>query len=323
MLGISGLQIIYAFIFLSILLIVEGCYMFLRGADQTQEIANRRMRAMASTDRASIAPSILREKVLGGPISQFVASFIPELKQAFWIANVSMTPGRAILMSSLAFAGLLTVMMIAAPLPFLISLVIAALVAFGLPLLILNIAVSKQRKLFDEQLPDAINLISRGLQAGHPVATAFGLVAKEMADPIGSEFGNAIDEINFGRDRTTALRDIAQRYPNPEFMFFVAAVEMQRESGGNLVGILDNLTKVIRERSHLKKKAIAVSAEGRLTAIIVGALPYVLGFFLFLTNPDLILGVWDHPLFFPIMSGAWVLWLVGIIVIWRMVNIKV
>ena len=106
-------------------------------------------------------------------------------------------------------------------------------------------------------------------------------------------------------------------------MFFIAAIEMQRESGGNLVGILDNLTKVVRERSHLKKKALAVSAEGRLTAVIVGALPYVLGVFLFLTNPDLILGVWDHPLFFPIMTGAWLLWLVGIITIWRMVNIKV
>lgn len=321
--NISGIQIVYALIFLSILLVVEGCYLFLRGADQTEGVANRRMKAMAATDLASVAPSILREKVLGGPISQFIINFMPELKQAFWIANVTITPGRAIVYAILGFSALYAALLIFAPLPFLMEIGIAAAIAFGVPYLMLQIAVGKQRKLFNEQLPDAINLIARGLQAGHPVATAFGMVAREMPDPIGSQFGNAIDEINFGRDRTEALRDIAEKFPNPEFMFFIAAIEMQRESGGNLVGILDNLTKVVRERSHLKKKALAVSAEGRLTAVIVGALPYVLGVFLFLTNPDLILGVWDHPLFFPIMTGAWLLWLVGIITIWRMVNIKV
>ena len=321
--SISITQVLYAAIFLAILLVVEGIYLFVRGSDQREQAANRRMKLAKQGDAATLKPSLLRNNVLGGGVSQYLFALLPKLEHAFWAANIKTTPGKALLYCCLAFAGILFALLTLTPLPLLFKLVISAFLAFGLPLLVLQITVGRQRKAFDEQLPDAINLITRGLQAGHPVQVAFGMVSREMADPIGSQFGNAIDEINFGRDRTAALRDIAERFPNPEFLFFIAAVEMQRESGGNLVGILDNLVTVIRERSNLKKKAYAVSAEGRLTAVMVGALPYVLMAFLLLTNASFILDVVDDPNFWPLMGGAWVLWLVGMIMIWRMVNIKV
>jgi tight adherence protein B len=149
------------------------------------------------------------------------------------------------------------------------------------------------------------------------------LVAREMADPIGSQFGTALDEINLGRDRAVALRDVAARFPSPEFLFFIAAIEMQREAGGNLVGILDNLIKIIRERSNMKKKAFAVSAEGRLTAVIVGALPFLLLAYLLVFNPDFIMGSVDDPMFWPLMIGAFLNWGVGMVMIAKLVNIKV
>lgn len=316
-------QIIYALVFLAILLLVEGVYLLVRGSNGRTLAVNRRMDIANEPTTQTLRPSLLRERVLGGPVSQALMSMMPDLEDAFWAANLKITPARALVYCSIGFlvvlAGLLVVNVLPGPAP----IFVAAGVAFGLPFLALNIAVGKQRKKFDEQLPDAVNLITRGLQAGHPVPVAFALVAKELPDPIGSEFGNAIDQINFGRDRAAALRDIAKRYPNPEFMFFIAAMEMQRESGGNLVGILDNLVKVIRERSNMKKKALAVSAEGRLTAIIVGSLPYVLGAMLLLISPDFILQSVDDPKFWPSMFGAWLLWLTGIIIIWRMVNIRV
>ncbi len=315
--------LIYALVFLSILLVIEGAYMLTRSSDTREIAVNRRMKIAKAAEDNTLAPSLFRKEVLGGPVTRFLLSALPDLEQAFRAANIKITPAQALAYTVAAFVGVMLLFQTTPLLPPLLEFLIAGLVCFGIPMLVLNIAVGNQRNKFNEQLPDALNLVTRGLQAGHPVQVAFSLVAREMPDPIGSEFGNAIDEMNFGRDRATALRSISERFPNPEFMFFIAAVEMQRESGGNLVTILDNLVTVIRERSNLKKKAFAVSAEGRLTAVIVGSLPYFLMGFLLATNPDFILGSIEEPLFWPIMTGAWCLWLVGMIIIWRMVNIKV
>ncbi|NJR42322.1 MAG: hypothetical protein HC767_06350, partial [Akkermansiaceae bacterium] len=92
-------------------------------------------------------------------------------------------------------------------------------------------------------------------QAGHPVPVAIEMVAREVEDPIGSEFGHALDEMNYGQDRSTALRGIADRYTSPEFLFLVSSIEMQKETGGNLAEILSNLSKVIRERAMMRKKS--------------------------------------------------------------------
>ncbi len=315
--------IIYALVFVTILCVVEGIYLFVSSTDPREDAVNRRMRIAKTREQDTLAPSLMRTRVLGGSLTQWIVKRAPGIERAFWAANVQITPGRALIMCAVAFAALMLMFSVWGFFPFLFQLIISAGLAFGLPLLVLNIAVSQQQRKFEEQLPDAINLITRGLQAGHPVPVAFGLVAREMPDPIGSQFGSALDEMNFGRDRALALRDIGERFPNPEFLFFVAAVEMQRESGGNLVGILDNLVKTIRERANLCKKAFAMSAEGRLTALLVGSMPYMLLAFFMLSNPSFILDQVENPMFWPLMGGAWVMWLIGIIMIWRMVNIKV
>lgn len=315
--------LIYALVFLSILLLIEGVYFLTKSAGSQENTVNRRMKLVGTSPNSTLLPSLLRQQILGGPVTRFLISALPDLEHAFTAANITITPARGLAYAGACFVGLMLLFQATSILPAALEFVIAGVLCFGVPLLLLNIAVEQQRKKFNEQLPDALNLVTRGLQAGHPVQVALGLVAREMADPIGTEFGNAIDEMNFGRDRTTALRSIAKRFPNPEFMFFIAAVEMQRESGGNLVTILDNLVSVIRERSNLKKKALAVSAEGRLTAVIVGSLPYCLLGFLLASNPDFILGSIEEPLFWPLMIGAWILWFFGMIIIWRMVNIKV
>ena len=316
-------QIVFALVFLSILLAVEGIYLLLRGTNSRELAANRRMKLANKQNATVMNPTIMREKIIGGPVSRWILSLFPSLEQKFWTANVKTTPGTALFFSAFGTVVIFFVLRFMVLMPIWLSLAVSIMVGIGVPFLLLNIAVDQQRKKFSAQLPDAINLISRGLQAGHPVPVAFGLVAREMGDPIGGEFGHVLDEINFGRDRDLALRDVSKKYPDPDFMFFLAAVEMQRETGGNLVSILDNLTKIIRERANLRKRAWAVSAEGRLTCLIVGVLPYFLLGFLMSTNPRFILDVVDDPMFWPLMGGAWVLWVIGIIWIWRMVNIKV
>lgn len=317
-------QVILACVFLAILALVEGVYLLIRGSDGREQAVNRRMKMQGDGNGPAVSdPSLMRKQVIGGPVSRAVLHLFPRLEQMFWTANVSMTPASGLLIAAGAAVAIFFVIRFVIFAPVWLAFAVAAVVGFGIPFLILNFAVDRQRRKFSEQLPDAINLITRGLQAGHPVPVALGLVAREMADPIGGEFGHAMDEINFGRDRDLALREVGKKYPDPDFRFFLSAIEMQRETGGNLVGILDNLTKIIRERTHMRKKAYAVSAEGRLTCLIVGSLPYVLLGFLLLTNPTFITDVMDHPMFWTFMGGAFFLWLVGIIWIWRMVNIKV
>jgi tight adherence protein B len=319
----TGARILYGLIFLAVLLGVEGLYMFVRGTDRRQLAVNRRMKMAPGADESFLSPDLLRKRILGGPISQWLVKNIPSLEQAFWSANITITPARAALYCTVVFVLSLGVLMALGGMPFLVQLALSLVVAYGAPIVVLQSIVATQRKKFNEQLPDAINLITRGLQAGHPVPVALNLVAREMADPIGSQFGNALDEINLGRDRTAALRDIAARFPSPELLFFIAAVEMQREAGGNLVGILDNLVKIIRERANMKKKAFAVSAEGRLTAVIVGALPFLLLAYLLVFNRDFIMGSVDDPMFWPLMIGAFANWAVGMFMIAKLVNIKV
>ena len=316
-------QIIYALVFVSILLAVEGIYLLTRGNDKREHTINRRMMRTNSSNKDQTELLLVRKKGQSGGFSGFILSAFPDMEGLLWAANINMRPSIVLIScGGLTVLTFFVLTLVGIP-SLLITLFISMGFGFILPFLILKIRADRQRTKFSEQLPDAINLITRGLQAGHPVSVAFNLVAREMPDPIGGEFGAVVDEISFGRDREEALRDIGQRYPDPDFRFFLAAVEMQRETGGNLVGILDNLTKIIRERRHMKKKAWAVSAEGRLTLLIVGALPYLLGAYLFFTNPDFFLGSADHPSFWPLMIGAWVLWLLGVIWIWRMVNIKV
>lgn len=320
---ITVTQIIYAVVFVSILLAVEGVYLFIRGSDTRERTANRRMKVAEKQDARILNPSIMREKIVGGPFSQTVFRLAPSIEALFWVANVNITPA-----AGAALCGALTVaayfaLVLLASFPPSMTLFASFILGCGVPYMMLKMKADSERAKFSAQLPDAINLITRGLQAGHPVPVAFELVAREMPDPLGGQFGKVIDEINFGRDRDTALREIAAKFPDPDFKFFLAAVEMQRETGGNLVSILDNLTKIIRERSTMRKKAWAMSAEGRLTCVIVGALPYLLFGFLMMTNPAFILDVVDDPMFWPLMGGAWFLWLIGILWIWRMVNIKV
>jgi tight adherence protein B len=320
---ITTTQIIYGLVFVSIVFAVEGLYLNIRGADRREMAANRRMKVAQNRDMNILNPSIMREEVIGGPISRQIFSLMPKLEEMFWVANIKTSPAIAVAiavaMGVAAYLGLRYFV----TMPPLLSFAAAAAFSCGIPFLWLNMLVSRQRSKFSTQLPDAINLITRGLQAGHPVPVAFELVAREMEDPLGGQFGKVIDEINFGRDRDQALRDVSKKFPDPDFKFFLAAVEMQRETGGNLVDILDNLSKIIRERANMKKKAWAVSAEGRLTLMIVGTLPYLLLAWMLLTNPSFILNVLDHPLFWPMMGSAWVLWLIGVLWIWRMVNIKV
>ena len=191
------------------------------------------------------------------------------------------------------------------------------------PIVYLNWLRTKRIKDFGEQLPDALDIMVRSLQAGHPISAAVSLVSKEMNDPIGTEFGIAVDEMTYGLDMREALYNMGRRIEIQDFQYVVVSINIQHETGGNLAEVLRNLSMVIRDRFRMFKKIRALSSEGRLSAVVLSFLPFAVGAIIFTGNPGFYLNVADDPLFLPMMGAALGLMLAGIFIMYRMVNFRV
>jgi tight adherence protein B len=204
-----------------------------------------------------------------------------------------------------------------------ISATFAALLGAALPLMALNFRATRQRKKMQEQFPVALDVFVRGLRAGHPVAAALELLTVEMPDPIGSQFGLAVDEVTYGAELRDSLQNMAERWELEDMRMFVVSLSVQSETGGNLAEILESLSRVIRERSMMLMKVRALSSEGRMTGVMLTVLPLFAFTFLFVFNPHFFLDVANDPWFVPGFSVLIILYLVGFFTIRRMVDLKV
>jgi tight adherence protein B len=199
----------------------------------------------------------------------------------------------------------------------------ALLSATALPYLALRALRGKRQKKFAAQFPDALDTIVRSLRAGHPVPIAITMVGREMPDPIGSEFGMVADEITYGADLETAMRNLYARIGSDDLPLFVTAVGIQSSTGGNLGEILENLSGVIRQRFKMRRKIRALAAEGRASAMILSALPIGLFVVVQVVAPDFYASVW-HEQLTKVLLGAGVAWmLIGNLIMFKMVNFKI
>jgi tight adherence protein B len=198
----------------------------------------------------------------------------------------------------------------------------AGLVTGMLPIMYLRRKRATRLQTFEEQFPEAIDLISRALRAGHALTTGLGMVADEIPAPVGVEFRRLYDEQNFGMSLPEAMRSMARRVPVLDARFFVTAVLTQRESGGNLSEVLDNLASVMRQRFKLKRQIRVISAHGRISAWVLSLLPPVLAGVLFLLSPNFMAPLWEDPLGVRLVLGAVVLQIIGTIIISRLVRIE-
>jgi tight adherence protein B len=193
----------------------------------------------------------------------------------------------------------------------------------ALPYLVLRLLRVRRQGKFNAQFPDALDMIVRSLRAGHPVPVAINLVAREMPDPIGSEFGIVSDEITYGADLETAMRNLYSRIGSDDLPLFVTAVGIQTSTGGNLGEILDNLSAVIRERFKMRRKVRALASEGRASAMILSALPIGLFIVVQVVAPDFYAAVW-HESLTKILLGFAVAWmLAGNLIMFKMVKFKI
>jgi tight adherence protein B len=191
-----------------------------------------------------------------------------------------------------------------------------------LPYLYVKRARNKRLLKFEEQFPEAIDLVARALRAGHSLPTGLNMVADELAAPVGAEFRTLYDEQNFGLTLPDALRNFARRIPVLDARFFVTAVLTQREAGGNLAEVLDNLAEVIRARFKVKRQVRVISAHGRITGWVLSGLPPSVALASFILSPVHMQTLLGDPLGVNMIMGAAVLQVIGTLVIRKIVDIE-
>jgi tight adherence protein B len=201
---------------------------------------------------------------------------------------------------------------------------VLAVILTGLSLF-LSLVIIRRRRIakFSDQLPDGIDVIVRGVKSGYPFTVAIGLVARELSDPIGTEFGMTSDEINFGSNLGAALDNLYRRVGHEDLLYLTMAVKIQSETGGNLAEILARLARLIRERAMLRLKVKSLTAEGRLSAIFLTAFPFVIFAVVNLISPNYYASVRDSPIMIPVLIVALIMLALGNGIIYRMVNFKV
>jgi len=321
MLNFNSIYLFYILIGLSAAMLAEGLYLLVYNNASYRKNINRRLKVMSDKpDRESVLVQLRRERGLtsGG---EYRLPLI-NLNQLMLQSGLSLGLGRLVL-----FIVIGMVAVFAAIVSFHGNMMYALLAAFFcgvvLPPIILRILRSRRQKKFSAQFPDGIDIIVRSLRAGHPVPIAITMVGKEMTDPIGSEFGIVSDELTYGSDLETAMRNLYFRVGTDDLPLFVTAVAIQRTTGGNLGEILQNLSAVIRDRFKMRRKIRALAAEGRASALILSSLPIGMFAVIQFLVPNFYGSVWNQDLTKIVLALAAGWMGVGNFIMWRMVNFRI
>jgi tight adherence protein B len=246
---------------------------------------------------------------------------VEPIRRDIAISGMNITVGGVVLACIFAGTATFATLLIATRLFWVSAL--AALFMSAVPVLLLKFKASRRLAAFEEQFPEAMDLIARALRAGHAFTTGLAMVADEMPNAIGAEFRLVHDRQSYGMPLPEALRDLARRVPLLDARFFVTAVLTQRESGGNLAEILDNLAALMRERFKVKRQVRVVSAHGRITGWVLAGLAPAIAAVLIVIAPEHIGVMIRDPLGIQITIGAVALQLIGVFIIRRIINVEV
>ena len=317
----NQVYLFYLLVAVSAAMLAEAGYLLLHSKASYRKNINRRLQVLdEKPNRETALVQLRRERGLTGE-GEYRLPLI-NLNQLLLQSGVSLGFSRIVMLIGVAmaaaFIGLLTFERVLAH-----AIVGAALSGTVLPVLVLMLLRWRRQKKFAAQFPDAIDIIVRSLRAGHPVPVAIAMVARETADPAGSEFGIVADEITYGADLETAMRNLFYRVGTDDLPLFVTAVAIQGSTGGNLGEILENLSSVIRQRFKMRRKIRALAAEGRASALILSSLPIGIFAAIQLSTPDFYANVWHESITKVVLAiaGCWMA--VGNAIMFRMVNFKV
>jgi len=314
---------IYAIIFVGVLLMVEGIYLVVFGKSVRLEgKVNRRLELLEKGEDPEDVLNTLRKEREQHRESISLPILAPLSAKAAQ-ANIAFTPAALVIV--MVFLGVMSFVMLTfftgASLP--IRLGVSTVMGYGAVFIWLSNKAKKRISLFEEQLPDAVELIVRSLRVGHPFSSAINIVAQEMPDPLGSEFGMIADESTYGMDVNESLAKMAERVNVQDLMFLTVAVNIQSTSGGNLAEILDGLGKVIRSRFKLFRRVRAITAEARWSGWFLSVFPLLAIVMINVSQPEYYAAVKESSFFVPAAVVVGVLLLINVIFMRIMVNIKV
>ena len=316
--------IVVATFVLALGVVLAGYWFFVvRSEDKEKTSVIKRLKA-PSVQNASVNVALAPEHLSTIPLLESLLArrrhVVQPLQQLLVEAGLKQTVGMFLLASFVIGAATAVATWMAFKV-LAVSLVLG-IAAACLPLVYVRFKRSTRLAMFEEQFPEAIDLIARALRAGHALTTGLGMVAEEIPAPVGQEFRRLYDEQNFGMSMPEVMRAMARRVPVLDARFFVTAVLTQRESGGNLSEVLDNLASVMRERFKVKRQVRVASAHGRLSAWILSLLPPALAAFLFTTSPSFMSVLWEDPWGVQLLMAAGLLQVVGTVIISRLVRIE-
>ena len=319
-------MLIPAITFVAVLLVVLGTYWLLLGRQEqeSQRLLRRRLRAPAFAKAARSSLKKEAERLSAVPTLNALllhrGALVEPLQRLIEQSGVRVTMGTILLGSGVL--GLIGFLVFDRLTGFAaLGLLSGALMA-TIPFVYLKMARSKRVAHFEELFPEAIDLITRAMRAGHAFTTGLAMVAEEMPQPIAGEFRLLYDRQNFGLAMEDALREFGQRIPLLDAKFFVTAVLTQRDAGGNLAEVLENLASVIRDRFKVRREVRTKSAHARLTGWILAGLPPTLAFLMFMISPDHMMLLFRDPLGIRMLVVAVSLQVIGTLIIRKLVRIE-
>ena len=310
--------------FLAVVLALEGLYNLWAStrSDEARRIGSR-LEALRGEVRTEVSLQRVQERSRLPWLQDLVASTGPGERLSLFVRSSGMQVSAAellllsVLLGAVGFA-----------LPALIGRppvlgAAAALALAWLPWWRVSSARNKRVQRFEQQFPEALDMMGRAMRAGHAFPTAVKMCGEEMAEPMGRDFRILSDEMNYGVPAAEALQNLALRVPLPDVSYFVVAVMIQRESGGNLAELLDSISAILRARLKLLGEVRTLSAEGKLSAIILTALPFGVALLVNLVNPDFMKVLWTDPAGLKVVGGALFMMVLGVLWMRSIIRIRV
>jgi tight adherence protein B len=315
---VSDLTVIFVLMFAAGSLAIYGAYWFLVFNRKANKTLNRRLDLGQSLESpVAVLEALRRERGFreGGD------STLGRISD--WLTQTGMRVQSTTLILVFAALCLALTLVLSSFLGLgLLAIILAVTASAAATILYLSLARGKRIFAFTEQLPDAIDVIIRGVRVGLPFSSAIGLVAREMPDPVGTEFGMLADELSFGLDLRTALENLYRRVGQEDLQFLTVSLSIQSQTGGSIAEILSRLSQLMRKRAEMRLKIRALSAEGRASALFLSAFPFLLIFIINVFSAKYFESVKSSQLFEPAVIIGLGLLLVGNAIMYRMVNFK-
>nr|WP_310524774.1 type II secretion system F family protein [Polymorphobacter sp.] len=320
----------YAIVFLAVVLLAEGAFLYWRDVKGPRARVNKRMQLIASgASNEEIIANLRRETSKAS--ASILPSVINYLETRLTQAGMRISANRMLLL----MVGTTTIIGVLFPLvggiagritsfgAVLLLVLFAVAIGVFLPVMFINVQATKRIKLFEAQFPVALDIFVRGLRAGYPVTSALELLVTEVQDPVASEFGLVVAEMNYGYNLRDSLANLARRVQTQDVQMFVVSVAIQSETGGSLAEILEGLSKVIRDRASMVLKVRALASEGKMTGFMLSGLPVFAFVMTFAGTPAFYLDVVDDPWFVPGVLIVLTMYTCGILLMRKIIAIKV